>query len=913
MNTDNSSWAAVSELFEQLQDTDGEQHEKAILNAGLDPASEELLRKMLLAHRDENFLDRSVDELAGNLLEGGSTQPETIPEDLTGVEFGAWRVSREIDRGGMGAVLLAERADGQFEKTVALKIIKPGRYSPVTRERFQQEMRMLARLEHPNIVRLIDGGINEGGIPWFAMEYVEGQAITMYADQNHLPLNDRITLFIQVCRAVEHAHRNLIIHGDLKPSNILVTSNGQVRLLDFGIGRSLQDDDSPAMLPRFTPRYASPELAGGETMTTASDVFGLCAVLYELISGCSPRDGLSTTTYADYSQYLHTPVPPLIDKYTGSADAQTIAAQRSTKPRQLKRSLKGDLRWILQSGLKVEPDNRFSSAAALREDLDRYLDGRAVNAYPASNTYQLRKFISRFKVPVVAGVLVVVAMIAGTTIARQQAVLAEKEAEKARWASDFLIGIFDEADPWINQQTPISVDEITTTAVTDLLENRQNLAPEVQQAAAAILARVESRLGHLETSKKLLKLQIDLLIQEQGSDDSLALALVNLGIVETNLSGYDAALEAYQQAYALKPLENSVDAISVNAGIQLAYALAAIEEESQARKLVDSLLLHEDSIGEMLDADGLLANLYNTESYLLQLEGDLQASREAARLAFAYAELAKDYSPVMMGKTLLSLAESYHQQGDSVSALKLDQQVIDVFTRFYGVDHPQTIESQARLAVSLSNLGQMAEAIQIYEKVLPVQIATHGRISRYVGATIGNIGSAYLAMAEYQHAFEQYSAAQEIWDSIEPSLPFNIALNQIGLARSLHGLQHLDDANIEFLAALEILDGVVGTSHPVYSRAQIYYLPVLLDLGLLQEAEEILLSAYQTILDAYGLESKHTALAGLRWAQLLVLIDEPEQALDLVNKAITVLELSANRGRHALELEQARELLRILN
>ena len=913
MTKNNSNWASVSELFEQLQDLDGEQAEVIILKAGLDPASAKLLRKMLSAHHDENLLDQSLDEVAGKLLEGVSSGPDAIPEELIGVEFGAWQVTREIERGGMGAVLQAERADGQFEKTVALKVIKPGHYSSLTRQRFLDEMRMLARLEHPNIVRLIDGGINEGGIPWFAMEYVEGQAITLHADQNQLSLDDRVALFIHVCKAIEHAHRNLIIHGDLKPSNILVTSRGQIRLVDFGIARSLREDDSQATLPRFTPRYASPELAGGEPMTTASDVFGLCAVLYELISGFSPRDEHSTTTQTDYSQYMDTPVSPVFEKYSGSSDTQEIADYRSTSTRRLKRSLKGDLRWILQHGLMVDPGQRFSSATALREDLARYLDGRAVDAHPASNVYRLRKFLLRFKLPVIAGTMVFAAMVAGTTIATQQAELARKEAENARWSSDFLIGLFDEADPWRNQQTPISVDELAAGAVTDLLENRHSLAPEVREAAAAILARVEARLGHLESSENLLKLQIGLLEQQVDNDADLAKALIELGKIKSNQGEFEAALPAYRRAHSLQPIGLKPGFIAVHAANELTYALIYAQEFDEARELLDHVFEHKDIIMKLDSAEGLLARLYNTESLLLQNEGNPQASREASKQAIEYAKLANDDAPVIIGKTLLGLAETFHQQGDSVVALELDQQVVEIFTKYYGDDHPQTLESQGRLAVSLSNLGQMEEAISVYDAVLDGQITSLGTENQYVAATMGNIGAAYLALGFSQQALDQYSDAQAVWESIKPELPFNIAINRIGIARSLHGLQRLEDSNAEFLTSLEILEGIIGTSHPVYSRAEVYYAPILLDLDLLQEAEKRLPAAYQNIHDTYGLESKHTALAGLRYAQLLARLGEPERALELVTKSVEVLDTDANRGRHTVELRQARELLNSLS
>lgn len=908
--TDNTiSWVAVSALFEQLQDVSIEEAEETLSTMSLDSASLELLRNMLLAHHEKNLLDQSVDQVAENLLEGLPSELDAIPDNLEGAEFGAWRVIKEIDRGGMGVVFQAERADGQFDKTVALKVIKPGRYTHVTKERFQQEMRMLAQLEHPNIVALIDGGINDDGIPWFAMEYVEGQPVTTYADQNQLTVDERVALVIDVCKAVEHAHRNLIIHGDLKPSNILVSNRGRVKLLDFGIARTLLGETRPDAMPRFTPRYASPELASGEPMTTSSDVFGLCAILYELISGYSPRDELSTTTRSEYGQYMQAPVPAVFEKYSNSADTQQIAGYRSTTMRGLKRSLKGDLRWILQHGLTVDPARRLSSVSALRADLSHYLAGRAVAAHPASNTYYIRKFVMRYRLPILAGVLIVSAMLMGTFVARQQAKLAKNEAENARWSSEFLLKLFDEADPWRNQQSPLSVNQLTSVAVTDLLKNRQGLSPDVQVVAAAILARVEGRLGHLESSEKLLELQISLLEEQPDSEAELASALTQLGIVEANLSKDELATKAFRRAHTLQPVGDRPGRVAVNSTIEYAYDLAVSEKPEESRELMNQLYLHEGAILKMENAESLMARLYNTESFLSFSEGDLRASREAAMTAVSYAKLAHDDAPVVIGKTLLSLAETFHQQGDSESALPLDQQVVEIFTRYYGHDHPQTLESQGRLAVSLSNLGRTEEAITIYNFVLEGQIASLGTENEYVAATLGNIGAAYLALNQAQQALDKFSESQAVWESITPEKTFSIALNKIGIARSLQALQRLNDANVEFLDGLKILEGAVGTSHVIYSRAEIYYAPLLLELELLGEAQRRVPSAYDNILEIYGVESKHTALAGLRWAELLIMQGKPDQALPLLKQAVEVFDTDANRGRNLQELKRARTLI----
>jgi eukaryotic-like serine/threonine-protein kinase len=905
----NSSWVTVSELFDRLEDADDDKVESAIREAGIDSSAAELLRKMLVAHKREHILDQSVDKIAGELLDGLSFEQHKIPDDLTGAFFGPWRIVEEIERGGMGAVLRAERADGQFEKTVALKVIKPGRYSSFTRGRFQEEMRMLARLEHPGIVRLIDGGINDEGIPWFAMEYVEGSPITVHADRNRLSLAERIALLIETCKAVEHAHRNLIVHGDIKPSNILVTRRGRVRLVDFGIARSLQDEGEDVVLPQLTPRYASPELASGEPITTASDVFGLCAVLYELVCGMAPRGEVSTTTHGDYRQFMQTPIPHALERYDGSASNKEIAQHRGASSRFLRRALQGDLHWILELGLKGETMDRLSSVAELRKELARYLEGRPVDAHPPGNAYRLRKFVTRYKLPVVAVTTAFVALSVSAAVTTMQADLATQEAAKARWSRDFLIRLFDKADPWRNQQSPITANEIAAAAVADLLDNRESLLAETRGMAASILARVEGRLGNLQSSENLLNLQIELLERDVGSDSDLAAALIELGVVMTNQDRYEAAIDAFRRAHALKPIGPSPDYVSVNAAVELAYALIWAEEAEEPDALLEQLFNQESLIEALERSEVLLAKMYNTRSSLLRLTGDYSGSKEAAELAVEYAKTADSDVAVIVGKSLLGLSESHHQRGDSEAALELDRQVVDIFTTYYGFDHIQTIESRGRLAVTLSNLGRMEEAIAEYQNVLQGQIASLGRENQYVAATMGNIGAAYLALGDAGQALDYYARAQPVWESLEPALPINVAINKIGLARSLHGLLRLQESDEAFSSSLGILAAALGTEHPVYQRVEVYRAPLLLDTNRLDEAGEILPVAYETIRAAYGAESKHTALAGLRWAQLLARTGNSERVLELARETARVFDTDANRRRYGPELGQARELI----
>ena len=307
-----------------------------------------------------------------------------------GRQFGAYRIDREIGHGGMGSVWLAERVDGLFSRRVALKLVHSSLMNSALLARFVQERTILAALNHPRIARLLDAGISDDGQPYLALEYVEGVALTGYCDRHRLDLAARIDLFQQVLGAVQYAHTNLVVHRDLKPSNILVTGDGEVRLLDFGIAKLITDGETQTEATRmgnrmFTPEYASPEQISGLPITAASDVYALGVVLYELL--CGPRPyALKRGTLGALEEAILTtePVSP-----SQTVTSEQHAEARSTTPKRLRQALSGDLDTIVLKALKKKPADRYGSANALMQDLERYRRGEPVLARPDRAAYRL--------------------------------------------------------------------------------------------------------------------------------------------------------------------------------------------------------------------------------------------------------------------------------------------------------------------------------------------------------------------------------------------------------------------------------------------------------------------------------------------------------------------------------------------
>jgi serine/threonine protein kinase len=362
-----------------------------------------------------------------------ATQPEppqASPEPaLPSEQFGAYRVVRLVGRGGMSAVYLAERVDGRFDKRVAVKVMAAHLASDDFLRRFQTEAQFLASLEHPNIPALVDAGVSPSGHPYLVVEYVEGETLDRYCDARKLGIESRLRLFLQVCQAVDHAHRHLILHRDLKPANVLVTSDGVVKLLDFGTASLLAEGPSATVTQArmLTPRYASPEQLRGERSSVTGDVFSLGVILYELLTGAWPFGDPNTVMSGLRRAAGHA---------TATAPSSAVTAEapalRSLSPERLRQLLAGDLSAILLKALENDPARRYSTVGELAADVLRFLEGRPVEAHPQTFLYRARKFVARHWLAVSTAAVFVLGLSAATILAVRQAQVAKAEAQKAR-------------------------------------------------------------------------------------------------------------------------------------------------------------------------------------------------------------------------------------------------------------------------------------------------------------------------------------------------------------------------------------------------------------------------------------------------------------------------------------------------
>lgn len=502
-------------------------------HCGDDPARRErLLRLIALDEKSDLLLDGGVDPIAVQLL-GGTDEVAFV--DRSGERLGPWRLVRHLGEGGMGSVWLAERVDGEFSQAAAIKTIKPGMDSVAVLRIFQRERDVLARLQHAQIAHLLDGGIDTQGRPWLAMRHVEGVPLDRWLE-GAPGLRERLQLCASLCRTVAYAHRQLVVHQDIKPGNVLVQADGTPCLLDFGIGRILYGDEDSATrtVQRFaSPAYAAPEQIDGGAISTATDVYALGAVLFELLTGqrysSAHRGGEITTRPSRVMQ----PSP----------------ATTPISPAQLR----GDLDAITARALAVDPARRYGGADLLADDIDRYLAGWPVSARPDGELYRLSKWVRRNRMATAALLVAALALAAGFGISLWQTQVARREAQRATAVKDYLVRLFDAG------RTNAAGVGVLDQRVSDLLDAsadrlRDEMAgiPEVRDEIYTTLVEIYDANDRPERSVTLARERVEQAGRAFGADDPrVAPALALLAGVHLNHAENEPVAALLDRAQAL--------------------------------------------------------------------------------------------------------------------------------------------------------------------------------------------------------------------------------------------------------------------------------------------------------------------------------------------------------------------------
>jgi serine/threonine protein kinase/tetratricopeptide (TPR) repeat protein len=671
-------------------------------------------------------------ERAGGVIEeaaGDLTLPARATRWQPGQRVGAYELVRELATGGMGHVWLAERADAEFRKVAAVKFLAPGLSGVAALGTFRRERQILAALDHPNIVRLLDGGTTSDGMPYLVMDYVEGIPIDRYCHERSLTVTDRLRLFLKVCDAVHYAHQNLVVHRDLKPTNILVTSGGVPKLLDFGIAKLLGPEPSAALtgltstgLRVFTPEYASPEQIRGEPVTTATDVYALGVILFKLLTGRLPYR-LRTTSPAELERAVaeQEPERPSAAVAGDTPDLPPASASEwrgaESSPDRLRRRLRGDLDAILLMALRKEPQRRYRSVAEFASDIRGHLDGVPVLAREHALAYRAGRFVRRHKRTSAAALLVVSSLITGSVIAIRQAQIAERERERAerrfkdvrRLASSFLFE-FDAAIQNLAGATPAR-----RLVVAKALEYLDGLAAEAGSDSGLLreLADAYTRIGDI-----------------QGSP-----AIANLGDAQGALESYRKALAISRDLLARDPAAIEVGRDTARLGVRIGdILLRKIGDPAQALATYEEGLRIAQQLGTAHPHHRLvrrdLAISFSRTGNALLAQGDADAARARYQASLELFQALHASAPDDPQATsdlafgFQKLADVDARSGDLDHAIAHFERSLELFQAASRADPAngqlkrEVTNAQKMLADALHEAGRASQAVRLYTESL---------------------------------------------------------------------------------------------------------------------------------------------------------------------------------------------------
>ncbi|MFT3754831.1 MAG: tetratricopeptide repeat protein [Pseudoxanthomonas sp.] len=675
-----------------------------------------------------------------------------------GTMMGPYRLENPLGEGGMGTVWLASRADGLYQRRVALKLLRPGLADPGLRQRFDREREILARLEHRHIARLLDAGIGAGDQPYLALEHVLGIPITDYCHGNELPLEARLKLFLQVCDAVSYAHANLVVHRDLKPSNILVTTTGEVRLLDFGIAKLLEPVDSSRTqghteLRAFTLHYAAPEQIRGGAVTTMTDVYTLGVVLYELLTGAKPYR-LRRLSDAEWEQAILA-VEPL---------KPSVAVRRSgdtpTQPeaRRLAWRLRGDLDNIVLKALAKLPESRYASAEALASDLRRHLEGRPIRARAPSLGYRMGKYIRRQRWPLAIGGSVAALLLAALAISLHQTEQARREAQRAQAMQDFVIDLFDGAGS--ARQGALFDAHRMLDAGERRGEGELASQPLARIELLDTIARLRISIGDYPQALELLQRQQVLL--DQQADAPVAMRVAAAIQHGRALALLDRGSDCVQRMLPLQAATVRLRGQSLQQAAfdsQLGRCQRVVGRSQEARLLFEQALALRREAG---DGVGVAESTWD----LAQL--DAAAGRiDHAHRGFdrALAELqrhTREPHPLTMD-ILRSRATLMRSNGDGDAALADYERALRIADGVYGQDHPSTVALRRQIVALKVDQERYREAEDEARTLHELTIKALGPQHRETGRSWNTLGIIAWQLGRNQEAMDDLARAVAIW------------------------------------------------------------------------------------------------------------------------------------------------------
>jgi len=852
---------------------------------------DEVVALLELDDEAERVLGDSAEVYAEPVLGAAEREADALDEKVPPV-VGPYRILSQIGSGGMGRVFLAERADKFFTRTVALKLVRRGLAADHTIERFRSEQQIQAKLEHPSIARLYDAGATDEGWPYLAMEYVAGRPIDEHCDHHHLTVEARIRLFIEVCRAVQYAHQNLVVHRDIKPSNVAVTKTGEVKLLDFGIAKLLEDPAAEAQdaltrtgLRVMTPEYAAPEQAQGGAATIATDVYSLGVVLYELLTGRRPFDLKGKSPWEAQRILLEEEPRRASTAVQGTrrlrARSETktadpivdgTALNRATTPARLRRRLRGELDTILLTALQKDPWRRYTTVDAFQDDLERYLSGEPVHAQPDTALYRARKFVRRHRWGVaVAGSFVMLLAVfavttniqlAATSEQRDQAALALAKSEQVM---AFMTDLFREADPLVAQGDTLNVYQLLDRA---------------------------SRRAEVDLS---------------AQPDLYAAILQTIGTVYLNLAEYDTAAAMLNRALVLHQTTGS-DRIRLAGTMELlgrvyrdrgdvAEAVAINEEALALRRRIQPAI-HPD-----------IATSLSELGISLHRNGDLD------RAEAVYGEAITAFRQAGGGNAgladaLENLGVLRHDVGHVAEAEPIFREALTLAETHYGPAHPKVGMTLSSLASTLQLSGNLIAAESLFIRALDIHRNAFGDINPNVSLVLNNLATLYDEQGAHLKADSLYRLAIRTDSQLQGADHPDVAIS-----RHNYGLMLLEDGRLreaedQIGEAVDILRATLSEDHLYTAILSGSLGLVVCENGRFDEGERILRAGIATMREQLEADHWRIAVANRNLGVCLLGRGEWEEAEMLLRESHA--RLAEERGEDARVAQEAAEWLREL-
>jgi tetratricopeptide (TPR) repeat protein len=770
----------LRQLFVELIEVPAEDWEAWFESRSVDTGlREELMRLAAADGLGEGPLDRSLGGYARALGE----IPSVTGAARTGQRIGPFRILRGIGEGGMASVFLAQREDADFDQTVALKLLRLGALSEMEQAYFRRERRVLARLSHPGIARLVDGGIAADGTPYLAMQYVDGIAITRWCRENACDVDQRVELVAKLARAVAAAHAALVVHRDIKPSNVLVDARGEPTLLDFGIAKLLRDDNEASTRPGYTPmtpQYAAPEQLRGEPVTTATDVHALGMLLYELLTGDLP------------------------DRQDPRAPSSFLSQRRNAEGTATLRVAR-DLDRVTMMALAPEPVQRYPSASAFADDLERFLARQPVRAHPPSLWYRTRKFVQRHRGGVTITALLVLGIFASLAVALMQAHSAQQEAARARTVQSFLIGAVDAARAVQPRDERPGLDEVVAAAA-----DRVDADTQLDLATRAELLLV---LGQVALTSSDLEAADSMLMRARAAADGLPRrhdvqwpiriwqAKLRFGQGRT-----EEALALLEASEALPPPEDVVERL--DARMDRAIALYTGGKVDEGLALGEAVVSEAERV--LVDRPEEALQFRFTYGQLLALAQQFTKATEVLKLGLERHAVAGLPRGIEFLGALAGVVGAEARIGDLESAQRSAEQALELSREIFEPPHSQIARALAGLGIVLNARGDTARSAEVFREALEMRRELLGAAHPHLIPALLNVGTIESLLGRYQEALVYFREAEQACRGAPESTRTTCGLVRHRIANMLLKLGQYELAEQEAHAALQLRIEVFG-------------------------------------------------------------------------------------------------------